>query len=270
MTVLSRLFTWFMIAFSITPLLWGLITSFKQSADIITYPPKWLPVPVTFEHYEAVLTKSNLVKYLGNSMMVATLTIAVSIFIGMHGAYAASRMNFRFKNFLVFFVLATSMVPGITILVPLYTVSTKIGLHDTYTALVLVYSAWQMPTVMWILRGFIDRIPPALEEAAMVDGCSRLSAFYRVILPALRPGMAAAAMLVFIFVWNDWLIANTLTISEPLRQVQVGLFRYMGDTGVDWGRFTAYAMLGTLPIIAAFVALERFFVAGLTAGSVKG
>ena len=268
--LLGNLYLAIVLIFAVSPLLWGLITSLKLSKDIITFPPKWLPIPMTFEHYAAVLTGSKLLLYLWNNLIVAVGTIILSLVIGVHGAYATSRFNFKFKNIIVFGILATSMVPGISILVPLYLSSVKMNLHDTFISLILVYSAWQMPTVLWILRGFIDRIPRELEEAAYIDGCSRLGAFYRITMPALRPGLGAAAILVFVFVWNDWLISSVLTISDSKRLLQVGLYRYVGDYGVEWGRFMAYVMISTIPIIAAFLALQRAFIQGLTSGSVKG
>jgi multiple sugar transport system permease protein len=257
-------------AVALVPLIWGVVTSLKEDDKVFAYPPEWIPSPVTFAHYKDVLLGSSLPHFFINSTIVTTLTILITLVLAMHMAYAAARINFRGKNALLFVLLASSMVPGIAILTPLYLLSVKTGLYDTHAGLVLVYSAWQVPTVVWLLRGFIANIPVELEEAAMLDGCSRLRAFYLITLPALQPGLAAAAVLVFVAVWNDFLIATALTISEDMRLIQVGLYRYIADVGVEWGRFLAYGLLALAPILVAFVLLQRRFISGLTMGAVKG
>jgi multiple sugar transport system permease protein len=140
------------------------------------------------------------------------------------------------------------MVPGIAILPVLYLLSIKLNLHDTYIVLILVYSAWQIPMMTWIMRGFFESINPELEEAAMIDGCTRLQAFYRVIFPLSQPGLAASSMLVFIYVWNDWLIAQHLIISENMQLINVGLYSYIRDVGVDWGKFSVYGLLAVIQV----------------------
>ena len=255
---------------AMVPIFWGLVTSLKEDAKVFSYPPEWIPNPITFEHYHTVLFDSNLPRFFFNSAFVALVTIVVTVAVAAHAAYAAARLKYRGKAPLLFIVLATSMIPGISILTPLYLIAVKTGLHDTYVALILVYSAWQIPTAIWLLRGFIESVPAELEEAAMIDGCSRLQAFYRIVVPALQPGLAAAAIIVFVSVWNDFLICSALTISENMRLVQVGLFRYIADVGVEWGRFLAYGMLALLPILVMFVTLQKRFISGLTMGAVKG
>jgi ABC-type glycerol-3-phosphate transport system permease component len=257
-------------AVALVPLVWGLVTSLKDDDKVFAYPPEWIPSPVTFSHYKDVLVGSSLPHFFVNSTIVTALTILITLGLAMHMAYAAARIQFRGKNALLFVLLASSMIPGIAILTPLYLLSVKSGLYDTHAGLVLVYSAWQVPTVVWLLRGFIANIPVELEEAAMLDGCSRLRAFYLITLPALQPGLAAAAVLVFVAVWNDFLIATALTISEDMRLIQVGLYRYIADVGVEWGRFLAYGLLALAPILLAFVFLQRRFISGLTMGAVKG
>jgi multiple sugar transport system permease protein len=255
---------------AVVPIFWGVVTSLKENEEIFSFPTQWLPDPVTIEHYKLVLFGSNFPRFFTNSAVVSILTILVTLAIAAHAAYAAARLKYRGKNVLLFLILATSMIPGISVLAPLYQMTVAVGLHDTYFALVLVYSAWQVPTVIWLLRGFIETVPAELDEAAMIDGCSRLQAFYRVVLPTLQPGLAAGAIMTFVFVWNDFLIGSVLTIGENMRPIQVGLYRYMGDVGVEWGRFLAYGVLALLPIMVVFLILQRRFISGLTSGAVKG
>ena len=143
-------------ALAVLPILWGLSTSLKEDIKVFSYPPAWIPDPITFEHYRTVLFDSNLPHYFFNSAVVALATIVVTVTVAAHAAYAAARLKYRGKGPLLFIVLATSMIPGISILTPLYLISVKVGLHDTYVALILVYSAWQIPTAIWLIRGFIE------------------------------------------------------------------------------------------------------------------
>ncbi len=238
--------------------------------QVLAYPPVWIPHPVTFEHYREVLFGSNMPRFLWNTLVVALMSILLVLALATHTAYAAARVRFRGRELTLFMILATSMVPIISLLTPLYLVWTRLGLHDSYLGMTLVYAAWQVPTAIWLIRGFVEAVPQGVEEAAMIDGCSQWQCLSRIVLPIIQPGLAATAILIFIYVWNDFLLATTLTISEERRLLQVGLYRYLGDLGVEWGRFTAYTVLATLPIILMFVALQKRLLKGLVAGAMKG
>jgi len=205
------------------PILWGLGTSFKTSPGVVAMPPQWFPSPLTLENYQLILLNSSLPRCFLNSLFVALCGVLLTLAVGCHAGYAAARYEFPGKNGLLLLILATAMIPGISIMAPLYVVATRVGLHDTYWILILIYSAWQVPSIVWLIRGFFESVPRDLEEAAMIDGCSRLRAFYQIVLPIAQPGLAAAAILVFVYIWNDFLIATAFTISEPMRMMQVGL-----------------------------------------------
>jgi len=145
--------------FSILPILWAVSTSLKAPADIVRYPPNWIPSPISLEHYAQVLGGSHMPRYFANSLLVALATIALTLVVASHGGYAAARYEFPAKNLLLFLILATVMIPGIAVLVPLYMIMSQVGLHDTYWSLILIYSAWQVPTVLWLMRGFFESIP---------------------------------------------------------------------------------------------------------------
>ncbi len=162
------------------------------------------------------------------------------------------------------------MVPSISVLLPLYLIAQRLGLIDTYMVLVLIYAAAMTPQVVWVLRGFFLAIAPDLEHAARIDGCSRFAAFWYVILPLARPGLAAAGMLVFVYVWNDFLITVTMTSSASMRMIQVGLAKLISDVGVSWSDYMAYTVAITLPPIIAFLALQRRFLQSLVSGALKG
>lgn len=256
--------------FALAPLLWALSTSLKVRTQIFAAPPVWWPRPVTFENYAQVLFGSPMPRYVVNTLVVAVLSILLVLVAASHTAYATARLRMRGREVLAFAILATSMVPIISLLTPLYAMWARLGLHDTYVGLALVYAAWQLPATIWFIRGFVEAVPRSLEEAAMLDGCSQWQCFYRIILPIIQPGLVAAAILVFIAVWNDFLLATTLTISEERRLVQVGFYHYIGDTGVEWGRFMAFAMVAVLPILVMFVALRNRLLRGLVSGAMKG
>jgi len=252
------------------PILWGLTTSFKTSAGVVAMPPQWLPAPITLENYRLVLLNSSLPRCFLNSFIVAVCGVLLTLAVASHAGYAAARYRFPGKNGLLLMILATAMIPGISIMAPLYIVASQVGLHDTYWIQILIYSAWQVPSIVWLIRGFLESVPPDLEEAAMIDGCSRLRAFYQIVLPIAQPGLAAAAILVFVYIWNDFLIGAAFTVTEQMRPMQVGLYLFIRDSGVEWGRFMAYTMIGLIPILALFVALQRRFIQGLAAGATKG
>jgi ABC-type glycerol-3-phosphate transport system permease component len=256
--------------FAIFPIVWGMLTAFKDEGSIVSYPPKWIPNPVVLDNFQLVMFGSNMPRYFFNSLLVAGATVAFTLFVACHGGYSAARFRFPLKNLLLFIILATVMIPGIAVLVPLYMIATQVGLHDTYWALIIIYSAWQVPTVLWLMRGFFESIPKDLEEAALIDGCGHLQAFYRVILPLARPGLSAAAVIVFLYVWNEFIIALTMTASDNMRLVPVGLYFYISAFGVEWGKLMAAVSIALLPAVILFVILQRGFIQGLTSGATKG
>lgn len=255
---------------ALLPILWGLSTALKTKGDVVTYPPQWVPRPATLRNFAAVLRETSMPRYFANSLLIGLCTVVVTLLVAAHAGFALARFTFPGKQVLAFGILATAMIPGISILVPLYALASKVKLYDSYTILVVVCTSWQVPTTMWLLKGFFEAVPRELDESALIDGCTRWSAFYRVILPLARPGLAAAALLTFIFVWNDFLIAFTLTVSNSRRVIAVGLYQYISQYGIEWGELMAAVVLALLPVLALFLALQRHFISGLTAGAMKG
>ena len=180
------------------------------------------------------------------------------------------RHAFTGRSLILNLMWGTVMIPGIAIIVPLYSLSVEAGIYDTLAVLVIVYSAWLVPTLVWLLRGFIANVPNELEEAARVDGCSRLGAFYRITLPLLKPGLLAGGVLVFIHIWNEFLIGYSLVLGDEHRLVQVGVYFFVTENGVAWGPLMAAAMGSVVPVIILYAILQRAFIQGLTGGAVKG
>lgn len=257
-------------AFSLIPILWSASTSLKLQETIFALPPRWWPDPLSIKNYVLVLLGSNMPRYFLNSVIVTVATLAVTLFAGALGGYAAARYEFRGKRIILFLILAAVMIPGVVVLVPLYLMSSWLGIHDTYFVLVVVYAAWQTPFVLWLMRGFVQTLPKELEESASVDGCSWAQMFVRIVLPLTRPGLAAAAVVVFVWVWNEFILAFTLTSSDNMRVITNGLYLYIGAFGVEWGKMMAATIVSVIPEIVIFVLLERSFVKGLTYGAMKG
>jgi ABC-type glycerol-3-phosphate transport system permease component len=256
--------------FALFPILWAVATSLKEQRSIVTYPPQWIPDPVTLQQYYLVVYGSNMPRYFLNSLIVSLATIVLTLVVATHGGYSAARFNFPLKSVVLFTILATIMIPGIAVLVPLYMIVSKVGLHNSYWALVLIYSGWMVPTVLWLMRGFFESVPRELDEAAVIDGCNRLQAFYRVIAPLTQPGLAAAAVIVFVYVWNEFIIALTMTSTDDMRLVTTGLYYYISAYGVEWGKLMAAVCLALAPAVALFIVLQRLFIKGLTSGATKG
>ena len=255
--------------FVLLPILWALSTSVKLPQEIHGVA-HWWPQAPTLRNYLGGALGAKFQRYIANSLMVAGATLLLSVGLAVHAAYAVARRRFFAKDLLLFLIWATIMIPGVSVVVPLYALSVDVGLYDTYTALVLVYAAWLIPTLIWLLRSFIVTIPPSLEEAALVDGCTPLRALYLVALPLLRPGLGAAAVLVFVTIWNDFLIGFALTLSDEHRLLQFGLQAFVTEGGIDWGPMMAATVFALLPAGVLFAFLQRAFIQGVTGGAVKG
>jgi multiple sugar transport system permease protein len=250
------------------PLLWVVGLSFKTRSQIFTTPPMlvWRP---TLENYAAVLTRGEFLSAFANSLIVSTGAVALSLAVGVPAAYAFARVQFRGRGFIFFSLLVMRMLPPIAVLVPLYALFNKAGLVNTRFALVIAYTTFSLPLIVWIMRGFFEDLPAELEEAARVDGATRGGAFFRVMLPLARPGLVTAAILSLLLAWNDFLFAAVLT-SNATQTLPVLLASYAGaDTGVDWGSIAASGVLVVLPVILFSFAVQRHLVTGLSAGAVK-
>ncbi|MCM0018650.1 MAG: carbohydrate ABC transporter permease [Tagaea sp.] len=258
------------LVFALLPILWGLSTSFKPQIEVHRVPTTWTPHAPTWVNYVDAVFDARFVRYLGNTLWVVFASLVLSTTLALHAAWATVRFNFKGRETILLVMWATIMVPGIAVIVPLYMASVDLGIYDTLWALIIVYSAWLVPTLVWLLRGFIAAVPAELEEAARIDGCGRVGAFWRVTVPLLRPGLLAAGVLVFVMVWNEFLIGYSLTLSDGNRMIQVGIYYFMTETGVEYGPLTAAAIASILPIAVLYALLQRAFIQGLTGGAVKG
>jgi multiple sugar transport system permease protein len=250
------------------PFFWQLLTSFKPESELLRVPPL-LPSQLTLAHYRAVIERSLMPQALGNSLGIATLTTLLALGIGVPGAYAVARLPLPGKRLLLLAIVASTAFPQIATVSPLYLLMRALELRDTWTGLVLVHTSFALPLTIWLLAGFIREIPIEAEEAAAVDGAGTLRLFRWVVIPLLAPGLAATALLTFLFSWNEFLFAYTFTVSEASRTIPVALALFPGVFEVPWGDIAAASMLASLPPVLIVVGLQRFLVRGLVAGAVK-
>jgi ABC-type glycerol-3-phosphate transport system permease component len=259
-----------LVVYCLFPLAWMISTSLKPTEDTYVIPPLWIPPKPTLQSYRMILGIQNFAQYFLNSGIVSlSTTVLAMIFAGFAG-YGFARFRFRGSRALMIFTLMTQMFPGILLVIPYFAVMSATGLLNTYPALVIAYTSFSLPFCTWMLKGFFDSIPAELDEAAMIDGCSRTSAFLRVILPLSAPGLVATAIFSFLVAWNEFLFAVVLTSTPDMYLVTVGIASNIGQFRVQWNDLMAASVLATLPTIILYAFLERYLVQGLTAGAVKG
>ena len=273
-SVLPTISTWVYIVISalivLPPVVWIVSTSLKPEADTIKFPPEWIPSPISFDNYIGLLTPTN-IRFFVNSLIYAAGSIALALAICIPAAYVATRYRSRRMETLMTGILVLSMVPAIVVFIALYSMLVKTALINTYPMLIVVYTAIICGQSILFLRNFIENISVGIEEAAAIDGCSRLQILWYIILPLIRPGIAAIAIFIFVFVWNDYLVGTVLATTEDMKTVQNGIVRYI-TTGFGnfWGLFSAFIIVAFVPVLTIFVAFQRWFIAGLTSGGVKG
>jgi multiple sugar transport system permease protein len=255
--------------FCLGPVLWQTVTSLKPDQDLVRLPPL-IPERVTSVHYDRVLLKSSLPRSLANSMVVAVSATVTAIVVGSFCAFALARLPIAGKSVILGVALVTSMFPPIAVISPLYLLMRDFGLRDTLFAVGLTHAVYSLPLAVWLLTSFFQQLPKELYQAARIDGCTPLQAFLTIMLPLARPGLAVAALLVFIYSWNEFMFALTLTASDSTRTAPVAVALFPGLYEIPWGDLAAASLVVTLPVAALALVFQRHIIAGLTAGSVKG
>ncbi|MDQ3458450.1 MAG: carbohydrate ABC transporter permease [Deinococcota bacterium] len=247
------------------PFYWMILTSFRSQVDNVSPVPVWWFTP-TLENYQNVIRRNNFLEFTWNSFVIASLSTGFGLVLGLPAAYSIARFK---QNGLALAILIARLTPYITYLVPWYLAFRALGLLDSYVALTLTHLIVGMPLIIWIMISFFEGVPRELEEAAFVDGASRLGTFFRVVLPLSGPGIVAASILAFIFSWNQFLFS--LVLSGPnTRPVPVAVFNFISYGQIDFGGLGAAAVLITLPVILLTLIIQRYIISGLTMGAVKG
>lgn len=271
--ILANVVLFIFVVCAVAPIIWMVATSLMTQGEIATGK---LGIPNNFKNYIEMWENVNFFQYFKNSVIVCGSTTVVALSIATLAGYAVSRFNFPGSNIFGATVLATQMVPGIMFLLPLYLLFIRvqdtlgIRLINTYPGLVIVYSAFFIPFSIWILRGFFASIPVELEEAAIIDGCSKFGAFIKIILPVARVGLIATGIYIFLMAWDELLFAWVLTTSADVATIPVGIRLYVGNYQNRYDLLMAAGCVTTLPVLFIFFGLQKQFITGMTAGAVKG
>ena len=252
------------------PFYWMTITSLKSEEQMRSLTSMFWPDPLVLDNFRQLLGQTDFVRWFKNSAMVAISSTLLATAIGTVGAYALARLRFLGRAFMSSAVLITYLVPPSILFIPLYAQIRNMGLADTLAGLIAAYPSFTIPFVTWLLMGYFESIPAELEEAAMIDGATRFGAFWRIVLPLSAPGVLAAGLYAFTQCWNEFLYALVFITDVKLRTLPVGLSTFITGDVYGWGFLMAGAVLTTLPVILAYIYLQKYMVEGLTAGGVKG
>jgi ABC-type glycerol-3-phosphate transport system permease component len=255
--------------FAVFPLYWMAVTAVKPQAEIVTPEPVWWPSELVWDRFPHVMSRG-FAGYLRNSLIVALATTGIGLAVATLAGYALARFRIPLRQYLALTVLATQLFPAVVLLIPLFIVMRNLGLTGSLWGLVVAYLAFITPLMIWILRGFFLSVPNELEEAALIDGCTRFMAMRKVILPLAGPGIAAVSIFAWIAAWNEFLFALTFVRSESLRTLPVGLAFFVEQERVDHGAIMAASLLFTTPVVIFFLFVHKKLTTGLVAGAVKG
>lgn len=252
------------------PVYWMVKTSITPITDLFSSPPHFGVLNATFTaYYDNFIHNTDMLRYIGNSFIIAIGTMIMSLLFATPAAYALARLDLKGKSLIMILLLAIQMLPGIMMAMPLFIMFSKVHLVNSYFGLILADMIHALPFAVLVLRPSFMALPKGLEEAAKIDGCNQFTAFTRIILPLVVPGMMTVAVFCFLFGWGDFIFGLTLTTEDSVRPLTLGLYRFIGQYGTEWNNLMAVATLAALPIIIIFIGLQRYVVGGITAGSMK-
>jgi ABC-type glycerol-3-phosphate transport system permease component len=256
-------------AFVLGPVGWLVTTSLKPRAEVFASPPKFMPSSFTFSNYRDVLT-ADTVRFFANSVSVCLGTTLMCVAFSLLACYTLTRTGSRGRKPILIMVLVSQLLPQAVLLVPLYRAADTFGLLNSRFGLMIAYMTFTLPVAIWLLRGFLMGIPLELEEAARIDGLSEFAAFWRVIVPLAKPGVAAVGIYVFFMAWQDFMYALVFLTDDAKRTLPLGVLSLIGSHTIEWGQLMAVSAILLVPILLVFTFAQRYFIAGITAGAVKG
>lgn len=251
------------------PVLWMFFSSIKSNTEIFSLPPKLLPKEFTLHAYETIFGNASKVRFFLNSYLVASMVTLLTLLVAILAGYSFSRYSFKLKKPLNLFIISTQTVPPITLLIPYFGLVVALKMYDTYFALIFTYMVFTLPYAILMMTGYFNTLPRELDEAVMIDGGSNFFALWRVLVPISTPGIIATGVYTFLLAWNEFLFALTLTKTTAMRTVPIGIQQLMGQHAYEWNEMMAMSMLGSIPILLMYLVAQRYFLAGMTAGSVK-
>ena len=252
------------------PVLWMFISSLKSNTEIFSWPPAFIDESFSLRSYIDILTDSEKVRYFLNSYFVSAVVVVLTLIIGILAAYAFSRFDFPFKGLINTLIVSVQAVPPIVLLIPYLSLIVTLGLFNTYWALILTYLVFTLPYCILMITGYFNTLSTDLDEAVMIDGGSRMKALWRVLVPVSVPGLVSVGMYTFMQAWNEYLFALALTQTANMRTVPIGINMLMGQHTYDWSQMMAMSFLGSLPVLILFIFFQKYFIAGMSSGAVKG
>jgi multiple sugar transport system permease protein len=258
------------LVFTVFPLYWILVTSLKPSNEMFTLPIRYWPENVTFENYINIIKISNFDVYILNSLILSLVSGVISLIIATLGGYVLARFEFKGKSQVIFAFFITQMIPLFIGLAPLYLLMSKLELINRLPSLMLMYTVMMVPFCTVMMKGFFERIPSSLEEAAMMDGCSRITALFKVIIPVMLPGLAATFIFAFVQCWNELFLAVMFIDKEEAKTIPVAMNSFITKFDIDWGSMSAATVLSVIPTLLLFAFAQKYIVEGMTQGSIKG
>ncbi len=269
--ILFNLLAWAIVFVVSFPLLWTIVTSLKPQTELFLIPPSLLPGEVTFEHYAKLLLETRFLAYFSNSVVVSVATTVLVVAVAVLGAHSLVRFAYPGRERLAQLVLFTYLLPSVVLIIPLYLLLVRMGIANTLFSLVVAYTTFALPFAVWLLRSFMAGIPQDLEAAAMVDGASRMGAFFDVILPQALPGIISTAVFTFILAWNEYLFALVLVNQDSSRTLTTGVITMLVTSfHIEWSMLMAASVMMSVPVIVVFAFLQKHLTRGFGAGAVKG
>jgi multiple sugar transport system permease protein len=251
------------------PVLWMLSSSFKSNTEIFEYPPRLITETFSFDAYNAILSDPVKIRFFVNSYVVAGAVTLLTLFVAILAAYAFSRYQFAYRRSLNLVIVSVQAVPPITLLIPYFGLVVSLRLYNTYQGLILTYMVFTLPYAIIMLTGYFNTLPRELDEAAKIDGAGSFSALWRILVPIATPGLVSVGLYTFMIAWNEYLFALTLTRTEDMRTVPIGIQLLMGQHSFEWNEMMAMSILGALPVLVLFLFFQRYFMGGMTQGAVK-
>lgn len=255
--------------FAAGPVLWMLSSSFKSNTQIFELPPRLVTDTFSFDAYVAIFTNPETMRFFLNSYIVAGSVTVLTLIVAIQAAYAFSRFDFRGKRILNVVIVSVQAVPPITLLIPYFGLMVALGLYNSYAGLILTYMVFTLPYAIIMMTGYFNTLPKELDEAVRVDGAGSMTALWRILVPISVPGIVSVGIYTFMIAWNEYLFALTLTRTIDMRTVPIGIQLLMGQHSYEWNQIMAMSVLGSIPVLILFLFFQRYFISGLTAGSVK-
>ncbi len=252
------------------PVLWMVASSFKSNTEIFAYPPHLIDHSFSFQAYQAVLGDPMQLRFFFNSYLVAILVTIATVITSILAGYSFSRYDFRFKKILNLIIIGVQSVPPITLMIPYFGLIVWLGLYNTYSALILTYMVFTLSYAIIMMTGYFNTLPRDLDEAVMIDGGGSFVTLWRILVPISLPGIVSVGVYTFMLAWNEFLFALTLTRTNDMRTVPIGIHLLMGQHSFEWNQMMALSVLGSLPVLILFLLFQRYFIAGMSAGSIKG